>query len=374
MKFEELLKNRIIEESTNSFSDNYDYYNQPFPIPFKKKIINFGKAIFFNEFLFRYLFKSGFIFKRIFLHTYRLDRYLNELDFFYSSLEDENSKKLLLKIVTFRILGYIKVRLPLSTPKYWEGIKSVEAMAENNNLVELPYKPWKFQMHNLISINLPIKIYMNSKSIFTTFVIEQYKYLDSNTIEAQKGDVVLDFGGCYGDTALYFANKVGEKGKVYTFEFIPGNISIINQNLDINPILKERIEIVDKPLWESSGKQVFFNDKGSGSILSFEEYSGYEGTTKTISCDDFVELKKIEKIDFIKTDIEGAEPFALKGAERTIKKFKPKLAISIYHNMNDFVNVIKQISDFNAGYKFFLGHATIYTSETVLFCVSEDKK
>jgi FkbM family methyltransferase len=374
MKFEVLLKNKLIEESINSYSDNYDYYNQPFPIPFEKKIINLGKIIIFRKFLFKNFFKIDFIFKRVFLRAYKIDSYLNSLDFFYSSLEDENSKELLLKIVTYRILGYIKVRLPLSSPKYWEGIKSIENVADNTNFLELPYKPWKFHKHNLLSFNLPINIYLNSKSIYTTFIVEQYKYQNTRTIAAQNGDVVLDFGGCYGDTALYFADMVGEKGKVFTFEFIPGNINILNQNLNINPSLKERISIVDKPLWETSDKKVFFIDRGSSSITSFQEFEGFEGMTVTLSCDDFVESNKLGKVDFIKTDIEGAEPFALRGAERTIKKFKPRLAISIYHSMNDFVNVIKQISDLNAGYKFYLGHATIYTSETVLFCISEDKK
>ncbi len=101
MRFEELLKNILIEESLNSYSDNYDFYNQPFPIPFKKKIINFGKTIFFKRFLFKNFFKIDFIFKRVFLHAYKIDSYLNSLDFFYSSLEDENSKELLLKIVAY---------------------------------------------------------------------------------------------------------------------------------------------------------------------------------------------------------------------------------------------------------------------------------
>jgi FkbM family methyltransferase len=374
MKFEELLKERIIEETCNSYSNNYDFYNQPFPIPCRKKIINFGKRIVFKKYLFRNFFKSDFIFKKIFLRAYKIDKYIDPLDFFYSSLEDEISKQLLLKIVTYRILGYTKVRLPLSTKEYWEGIKSLEDLADNNNFVELPYKPWKFHKHDLSSFHVPVNIYLNSKAIYTTFFIEQYKYQNTRTIAAQEGDIVLDFGGCYGDTALYFADKVGEKGKVFTFEFIPGNIDIINQNLEINPRLQERISVVDKPLWETSGEKVFYKDMGSSSRTSFKEFKGYEGTTVTVSCDDFVESNKLERVDFIKTDIEGAEPFALKGAERTIIRFKPKLAISIYHSMNDFVNIVKQISDLNAGYQFYLGHATIYASETVLFCISEDKK
>ena len=75
----------------------------------------------------------------------------------------------------------------------------------------------------------------------------------------------------------------------------------------------------------------------------------------------------------IKTDIEGAEPFALRGAEETLRKFKPKLAISIYHSMDDFVNIVKQINELNLGYQFYLGHYTIFGSETILFCTIGQK-
>lgn len=48
-------------------------------------------------------------------------------------------------------------------------------------------------------------------------------------------------------------------------------------------------------------------------------------------------------------DIEGAEPFALKGAIESIKKFKPKLAISVYHSLTDFFEIPKIIDEFGPG-------------------------
>jgi hypothetical protein len=71
-------------------------------------------------------------------------------------------------------------------------------------------------------------------------------------------------------------------------------------------------------------------------------------------------------------DIEGAEPVALKGAIKTIKKYRPKLAIAIYHSMNDFVGIPKWIDDLGLGYKLFLGHYTIHSEETVIFAKIED--
>jgi hypothetical protein len=72
-------------------------------------------------------------------------------------------------------------------------------------------------------------------------------------------------------------------------------------------------------------------------------------------------------VDFIKMDIEGAEPYALKGAINTIKKFKPKLAIAIYHSLSDFVQIPKFIDDLGLGYKLHLSHCSIHEEETILF-------
>ncbi len=44
-------------------------------------------------------------------------------------------------------------------------------------------------------------------------------------------------------------------------------------------------------------------------------------------------------------DIEGAELCALRGAVKTIQKFKPKLSIAIYHQIKDFDNIVCFISN-----------------------------
>jgi hypothetical protein len=75
----------------------------------------------------------------------------------------------------------------------------------------------------------------------------------------------------------------------------------------------------------------------------------------------------IQKVDFIKMDIEGAEPIALKGAINTIKRYRPKLAIAIYHSMDDFVSIPKWINDLNLDYELYLGHYTIHAEETIIF-------
>jgi FkbM family methyltransferase len=368
--FDKLLKQQLIKESVNYYTNNYDYHTHNQKLKLKKKCINFAKRFFFSKSVLPILLSSEFIYRKILLgKMLGIDSYMDKLQNLYNKLDSDESKQLLLKLIAFKVLGYLKVKLPLNTPVFWEGITKMKSLAKKDK-IEVPYKPHNLFLHDLNEIGFPVKIYLHSIALFTTYTVNHYqkKVSNSHIIKAEEGDVVLDLGGCYGDTALYFAHQIGEKGKVYTFEFIPSNQEILNKNLDLNPNLKDRIELVGNPVWDKSKVKMYYKDSGASSQVSFQNSEKFNGTTETIAIDDFVKDNNLEKVDFIKTDIEAAEPYAINGAIETIKKFKPKLAISIYHNMDDFTGIIEQIDELNLGYKFYLQHATIYASETVLFC------
>ena len=70
-------------------------------------------------------------------------------------------------------------------------------------------------------------------------------------------------------------------------------------------------------------------------------------------------------------DIEGAELPALKGAEMSIRRFKPKLAISVYHKQEDIWKIQHWIEGLDLGYRFYLRHFTIHAEETVLFAIAD---
>ena len=56
-----------------------------------------------------------------------------------------------------------------------------------------------------------------------------------------------------------------------------------------------------------------------------------------------IDSGEIEKINFLKLDVEGSEMATLRGARNSIDRFKPKLAISIYHKPDDFFEIINYI-------------------------------
>lgn len=78
-----------------------------------------------------------------------------------------------------------------------------------------------------------------------------------------------------------------------------------------------------------------------------------------------------EPASFIKMDIEGAELNALKGAKETIRKYKPKLAICVYHKPLDIVEIPLYIKELVPEYNIYLRHYHYGASETVCYAVFE---
>ena len=72
---------------------------------------------------------------------------------------------------------------------------------------------------------------------------------------------------------------------------------------------------------------------------------------------------------FIKMDIEGSELRALKGAEQSIHKYRPKLAISIYHRPEDIFTLPDLLLSYHPDYKFYLRHYSLGYFDTVLYAI-----
>lgn len=337
----------------NDFKDNFDFgrFGQP-----ERDIVNGGHALL------------------------EIEKYIDGLDKFYNLLEDESSRYLFIQVLSFRILGHRKIRLHLSTEAYWKAITKLNELVDKGNYLEAIFPvSGNIKLHymDLCPLDIPVKLFTTPRTVLTQFLIKQYerKIPGKNlSIEVKPGDIVIDGGACWGDATLYFADKVGRDGMVYAFEFIPTSLNILKKNLSLNHNISRRIKVVERPLWNVSRTEMYYKDKGPGSKVALQSFANTEGTVSSISIDDFVKEENLNKVDFIKMDIEGSEQKAIKGAINTLERFRPQLAISIYHNFGyDFANIANILNDLNLGYKFYLGHFTIHHEETVLFAVPGGK-
>ncbi|MEE9379666.1 MAG: FkbM family methyltransferase [Candidatus Lokiarchaeia archaeon] len=294
---------------------------------------------------------------------------LNKFADVFNMFDDNYSKYIFIELMSAFILGFHKVKLLLNNDTYWRVKAKVKNMIKGKKFITAD--GWILNFYDLNKIKIPLLLYNTSLGILNTFITEQYCYKHEKMIMAEESDIVIDAGGCWGDTSLYFANKVKDSGYVYSFEFIPSNINIMKKNLNLNPYLKNIIQIIEKPLWKISDCEIYYVDKGPSSHVSSTFLSSFSGNVKTITLDDFVEKNHISKIDFIKMDIEGSEYDVLIGAKETISKFKPKLAISLYHNIDHFYKIPKFIDSLNLNYRFYLDHFTTHSEETILFAFSK---
>lgn len=366
------FQSELIEKLVSSLNNNFETMPDPwFTATIYKerkqvRIENFKDRIIVNKIGDNYSSKWNVkeVLSAVLINTKELSYYKH----LYDLLSDNHSRKILIEVAVHRLIGEKKIKQSIEGKEYENLHRSVnDAIIQTGSHSVNNFAEWPLNLYDLRSIGYNKKIHYTTMGIVTTFGVEQYNYKNID-ITPSEGSIILDCGGCWGDTALYFIEKV-KKCKVFTFEFIPSNIALLEENLKINNV--NSVEIIPHPVWDKSDEVFYAIDKGPISTLS-DQLS--EGTIEisTIAIDDFVQSHKLDKVDFIKMDIEGAETKALKGACKVITKHKPTLAIAIYHSPNDFQRIPQFINELNLGYKFYLSHNTPHAAETVLFAVADD--
>ncbi len=150
---------------------------------------------------------------------------------------------------------------------------------------------------------------------------------------AQPGMVAYDVGANIGYVSLLLAKRVGENGKVFSFEPLPDNQERLQKNVALNPNLSVRL--IPKAVADKAGETTFLvhSSGGMGKLQgSFGKNVDFatQMEVETIGLDDFVYKEKNAAPNIIKIDIEGGEVQALKGMQRLLKKAKPILLIELH--------------------------------------------
>lgn len=140
------------------------------------------------------------------------------------------------------------------------------------------------------------------------------------------GDWVVDGGAAVGDHTIAYLEAVGPSGKVFAFE--PGSEAF--------KCLKHNCPsavAVNQMLWHerTSLYLCLSSHNMGGSHFSFSPQDGVacEGPIQTTVLDDM----NLDRLDLLKLDVEGAEYYALLGAEKTIIKFRPKIVLEMNSNI-----------------------------------------
>jgi len=171
-------------------------------------------------------------------------------------------------------------------------------------------------------------------------IVDDFNYYQ-HFYKVQPNDVVIDAGANCGHLSIFFSKLVGQNGQIFAFEPDKFNIERIEKNKKLNKDLCDNIKIVDLLLWDKNELIDFYEAGTVGSSAIWMPDSAHCVKKQAIRIDDWVVKNTIQKLDFIKMDIEGAEIEALAGCVETIKNLKPNFAIASYHIVNGEKTFIK---------------------------------
>jgi FkbM family methyltransferase len=311
--------------------------------------------------------------QRTAFHLSQLQYFLESYKDLFSTfllLGDIQSKKLFMSIILYRLIGHSKVRI--------QEHETAKTLSQRTSVLdsEISKTPSKFNlrvsddnflvhMEGFKLAGKEILLDAQGPGVFDfCFQKRQYFYSPDETFSTQLGDFVIDAGACLGDTAVAFSIAVGQEGKVFAFDPLSMHCAVAEFNATQNGL--DNVSLYQQGLGET-GNGIPVIKNATDKVLPGFNPERANNKISITSIDEFVESHQIEKMDFIKMDIEGWELRALKGARSTIDKFGPKLAICLYHKFSDFVEIPQWLSANFPDYEFRLGHYTLFEDETILY-------
>lgn len=192
----------------------------------------------------------------------------------------------------------------------------------------------------------PLELEYIWAEIFTSSHANPHSY-ERDDIKIDEGDLVLDAGACEGFFTYYALKKKASR------------ILAIEPEAQLADFLRktyaqdERVEVLDYALSERIGNGRLMNNNEYGCISHLDEHGSLE--IKTTSVDAMITKLGLERLDFIKMDIEDEEVKAIKGATETLRKFRPKLSIAVYHSYENAIQIKQFIKRHAPKYKVWFG-------------------
>ena len=157
-------------------------------------------------------------------------------------------------------------------------------------------------------------------------VLDQY----NATALVHSGTTVLDVGAHVGSFALLAAGLVGQHGNVISIEPVESNFRCLRKTVEANNLTS--VTPVQLAVGERDGEIRISLSHRSWQHSAVMRHGDAVATVPMRSVDSIVADLGLQRVDFIKGDIEGMEPELLRGAAATIRRFRPYLAVSAYHS------------------------------------------
>ena len=148
----------------------------------------------------------------------------------------------------------------------------------------------------------------------------------------RRGHVFLDIGANLGFFSLLAARLVGIEGRVYSFEPIPANLSIMRRNIALNRM--SNITIVPKAISSSCGVEgIWLTQHSGGATMDTVGVVPADARGKLeverTSVDEWMDSVGQPAVRMVKVDVEGAGMAVLNGMSRMLARFKPIVLVEL---------------------------------------------
>ena len=195
------------------------------------------------------------------------------------------------------------------------------------------------------------------------------QYFPDDLFALAADEVFVDVGAYDGDTLAEFADRSGGRFERYlAIEADPGNATQLKNRVDSLPEAGSRVEVLQLALGAARGRLRFAADGTAAAAAS------PEGEVE-VDVAPLDELVADGRATFVKFDIEGAEPDALRGAAQTIARDRPILAVCVYHEQDHLWTLPLQTAALvGDGYEFHLRRYAADIFDEVLYAVPAERR
>jgi FkbM family methyltransferase len=203
---------------------------------------------------------------------------------------------------------------------YFEGV--IPSKQGKKEIVDYSKPAW----HDVKNFDL-MPIYFNSMSEPLEII---NKYIEFS--EISEGNVVIDLGAYSALTSIMFDQRVGQTGLVVAIEADRENYLACVKNLSLyKKITKKKIHLVNAAIWKDTDGVMFSSEgsMGSSAVDLAGNDRGENIFVNTVTLMSLANDFKLERVDFIKCDIEGAESVVLNAPE-FFNKYKPRIVMECH--------------------------------------------
>ena len=186
-----------------------------------------------------------------------------------------------------------------------------------------------FQLPKVLYLPKTMPLYNLSMVIVENLYADDWHYYEVPETRVMPDDIVLDCGAAEG---LFSLQAMERARQIIAFEPLPLWVACLNRTFAGT----RNVRIVPKAL--GSNEKTGFLQQG---VLNSSVGRNSTGIpVDIVSVDHWFSTAGLERIDYIKGDIEGFELEVLKGAKQIIRLYKPRIALTTYHDGNNWREIL----------------------------------